>query len=269
LLPAIQKVREAASRAKCQNNLKQIGIALHAHNDVRGKFPYGEYETGHPQRTFYTEILPYVEQQNNDPNNPRPVPIFLCPSRRGIEVGPRDDYGVGRHPGFWNGTSAASILGGPYSPDASAPGGSRRIFGGVGLAQVSVLDGTSNTLLVGHKGLAPKYYQGGSPTIPWNTPPYRTDVTWAALSTPGTHDTAYVHHRDPRHVVQDTNDEAQLFGWWGTGMEGLIGSPHTGSMPALLADGSVRGLGYTAHGDVTWRLWSYNEGTVVPFGDGG
>src|SRR5207237_2740771 len=106
LLPAVQKVREAANRASCQNNLKQIGIALHGYQDARGKFPYGEYETGYSQGTFYTEILPHVEQQNNDPKNPQPVKLFLCPSRRGPEVGPRDDYGVGRHPGFWNGNQA-------------------------------------------------------------------------------------------------------------------------------------------------------------------
>ena len=66
LLPAVQKVRDAAARASCQNNLKQIGLALHNHHDATGTFPPGGMQTGQNGTPCYTnwaiEILPYMEQ---------------------------------------------------------------------------------------------------------------------------------------------------------------------------------------------------------------
>ena len=63
LLPAVQKVRESAARAKCSNNLKQIGLALHNYEGVHQKFP--------PARNPFplvhsglSRLLPYVEQEN-------------------------------------------------------------------------------------------------------------------------------------------------------------------------------------------------------------
>jgi prepilin-type N-terminal cleavage/methylation domain-containing protein/prepilin-type processing-associated H-X9-DG protein len=68
LLPAVQKVRAAAARAKCANNLKQIGLALHNHHDARGSFPPGGMQTGYNGTPCYTtwavETLPFIEQAN-------------------------------------------------------------------------------------------------------------------------------------------------------------------------------------------------------------
>src|SRR5262245_3591424 len=92
LLPAVQKVREAASRMKCSNNLKQIGLALHNYHGAYGSFPMGSDANGFPVHCY---LLPYIEQDNlyksinftvkpSDPLNAvarsTVIPIFLCPS---------------------------------------------------------------------------------------------------------------------------------------------------------------------------------------------
>ena len=59
-LPAVQKVREAASRMSCSNNLKQWGLALHNYPNVTGQFPEGA--RGNPRRVWVVLLWPYIEQ---------------------------------------------------------------------------------------------------------------------------------------------------------------------------------------------------------------
>lgn len=64
LLPAVQKVREAANRSSCMNNLKQIGLAMHAHHDGLKRFPFSRRSGTSPNRSWAPDLLPYLEQAN-------------------------------------------------------------------------------------------------------------------------------------------------------------------------------------------------------------
>src|SRR5205814_222095 len=108
LLPAVQKVREAANRMTCANHLKQIGLAFHTHHDTLNLFPNAgrSYKGPESQRSWTNttrtmpalapmqqwswayQILPYIEQNDlwkyRDDMFVRqtPVPLYFCPSRR-------------------------------------------------------------------------------------------------------------------------------------------------------------------------------------------
>jgi prepilin-type N-terminal cleavage/methylation domain-containing protein len=106
LLPAVQKIREAAARIQCANNLKQIGLAMHNYHDANNALPPDRIAFNWP--TWAVLILPYIEQQNvynlwniqkryyeqNGPigsaADPCPYQIntYFCQARRGVPSSP-------------------------------------------------------------------------------------------------------------------------------------------------------------------------------------
>lgn len=84
LLPAVQKVREAAARAKCTNNLKQFGLALHSYHDVNNAFPKGgSGGWGNNKGSWILYTLPYLEQDNLY-KRVTGVPGFFDPTTNGM-----------------------------------------------------------------------------------------------------------------------------------------------------------------------------------------
>jgi prepilin-type N-terminal cleavage/methylation domain-containing protein len=148
LLPAVQKVREAAARAQCQNNLKQIGLACFNYESTYKRFPAGDSATN--GFSSLANLLPYIEQQNvysqinfgisstaaAQSADAVTIPILMCPA---------DPQGATLPAGFggnsYAGNYGTNIL---WSQNGSVANG---VFyaGGVGCRIADITDGTSNT----------------------------------------------------------------------------------------------------------------------------
>ena len=183
LLPAVQKVREAASRATCQNNLKQFGLAFHNYADGHdGKFPASRVTVGSDKkfRSWTVVCLPYIEQDNVqklwvetvkwnlEPNlttSKNKFKLFVCPSTPGRMDAPNGigpgDYGsvnaIRRR--FYTANGIAPFPGaGTGAPDDEANGALAK---GVPTAITSITDGTSGTFLIAEDAGRPSLFQQG------------------------------------------------------------------------------------------------------------
>jgi|GEM_PF-297414 len=280
LLPAVQKVREAAARTQCTNNMKQLGIAMHACHDATGTFPFEDGPGSVPANglcppSIYVQILPYIEQGNlyqqmyNQTGglnnfignqllaNTVVVKTFLCPSRRTAALGKVDYAGV-----YNGGIDEQDITN--YQSGAT---GDKSILNtqGTNLAAVTNGAGTSNTLLLAHKILRPLNYNGIPSTLS-NPCPSGTsckDLGWAVTLKS---QTGYDHMRWCDTFAGGSNAHRGYFKDDNGVDENHLGGAHIGGSPVLWADGGVRmyNYGYTDSSgysdDAVWQsFWSYNR----------
>jgi prepilin-type N-terminal cleavage/methylation domain-containing protein len=171
LLPAVQKVREAAARSQCQNNLKQFGLALQNYHDSNNQLPpsmmSGSYGNswGSNGINWAIMILPYIEQQNLYNLGASPavagkvsIKTFNCPSdpyastmynSGGVNYA-RGNYAANCGPAFNGGQAQVANGGGTYQAD-----GVFMIANGLTLAQITGQDGTANTIMIGEVRAGP------------------------------------------------------------------------------------------------------------------
>jgi prepilin-type N-terminal cleavage/methylation domain-containing protein/prepilin-type processing-associated H-X9-DG protein len=269
LLPAVQKVREAANRIQCQNNLKQMGVAFHAYHDVTKVFPPGYSASGAfvngitdtaPGWGWGTYILPYLEQNNlyQQFNLAQPVqnfsgiqavvPVYICPSDF-VGTGVFTVTDVNWNPICQAGASSyAGCCGGSYITTAGKAStvsttqgmndtgvGNGILYRNSAVHLTDITDGTSSTILVEERSFA--HVQG----------------TWAGAISGG-------------YCNQGVSNQAAVPGKIGQGAGDLVlihastvnspsgrnlddsNSTHVGGANFLFADGSVHFIRNIASG---------------------
>ncbi len=191
LLPAVQKVREAANRIKCANNLKQIGLALHNYENTLGAYPpLGTYSqtTAGVSFSAHALLLPFIEQENlqrlidfNLPYNVQPnvtrqrVATYLCPSE--INDRERVDGALTHYPLNYAASVGTWFVWNPATNQA----GNGAFAVNQRLRPADLSDGLSNTLGFAEvKAYTPYTRNGGMPNA-LNAPPPATPAELAAL----------------------------------------------------------------------------------------
>lgn len=289
LLPAIQQAREAARRAQCNNNLKQLGLALANYESAYGMFPpgvigqnngpttLGHVAQGWDSWSGLAMLLPFIDQQQiydqanfifhnheivNTTCRNATIAGFLCPSES-YRRNSSSNYRLSRGLGFnWN-----------------APGGMFYRLGHVGISQIS--DGTSNTIAIGEGRLGSDRYDPvtsmhQSVADPSVVPAVNNAFDMSAMDTGG-----YLQACAAGATVAGSNVYNQQGWWWNSGdsHQGVqatthytpntpdancdndtsstearvltMSSYHTGGVNVLMADGSV----HFASDSIDLKLW--------------
>ena len=278
LLPAVQKIREAAARTKCANNLKQMGLAIHNYYDVEKKLPPSRLGPQHA--TWFVLILPYMEQDNlyrqwdlsktyyeQTPAVQNAfVPAYICPVRRTGAV-PSTQFEVSstglpdalEHPGtqgdyacnggqFYNAiVDAPQCRGAMCSALCQLDGDNHIVSAKSRTGLESIMDGTSQTFLVGEKhSVLEKWGQSG--------PSWGEGAIW--------------NGHFPRNYSRIAGQTRWNLGQGPTDLVGpwhcKFGSWHPGVCQFLFCDGHVTGLRNSLDMDTLQLLACRNDGNVIP-----
>jgi prepilin-type N-terminal cleavage/methylation domain-containing protein len=276
LLPAVQKVREAAARMQCSNNLKQIGIALHNYHGREGHFPSG-YLCPQPQANpNYTApgwgwaalLLPDLEQDNLYKQINLTLPVehpshlgvrttvlksFICPADRNTGVFTiTNDANAPLVTAATNSYGACHGTGPDLEEELDTFNGTFSRNSQVRVTDIT--DGSSNTIAIGERGAF------------FTRAPWAGAVSFGTTRiTPGapTNNTSAVEEAPTQvlchiavHTINDPNADPEDFF-----------SPHTGVGLFLFGDGSVRGLREGLNLTVLQALATRNGGETVNSSD--
>jgi hypothetical protein len=250
LLPAVQKVRESAARLECTNNLKQTGLALHSHHDTLGVLPHGGHHV--PPATcadvtrrgtewsWAYHILPYLGQENvyravTETVDRTPIKVYYCPSRRPPLLYPNEakiDYAGNAGTNQDDAGLDGVIVRGPVHR----------------LRLIDIIDGTSNTVMIGEKRLNDAMFGlARDDNSPYNRPGWSGDWEIYRLGNV---------QPAPDLVAPGLTAPSQMFG-----------SAHPTGFNSVFADGSVRHVRYAVNLELWRRACVANDGLVLNAGD--
>ncbi len=277
LLPAVQKVREAAARAKCSNNMKQWAIAMHSYHDALGQFPAGSI--WNPRTSWVCTVWPYVEQTalarqynytvgfwqspNGGPTSSltnlvcAQVPTYFCPSDRGSPAYWRADpyyrargnyvvnWGNTTDPGAANQAVTAPFA---YTDGSTTPRTTK---------MTSITDGTSNTLMMSEVLMSPMDASGDTRGDIINND--RGCFQFMTLNTPNSSNPDVIF----AYGTISTSDPMMPYTLGGN-TNHTARSRHTGGVNASMCDGSVRFFTNSTPTSVWQPLGTMNGNEVVP-----
>ncbi|MBI3412016.1 MAG: DUF1559 domain-containing protein [Planctomycetes bacterium] len=271
LVPAVQKVREAAARTQCRNNLKQIGLALHNYHDVYKVFPPGYTSNVNPADNsdlgpgwgWATHILDFIEQNNlktriridldigdplNAPVRTTSIAIYLCPS----DMPPPSFTAAGTNVDVAS-SSYAACFGQPEITDDPSKGDG--IFYRNSKVRIAmILDGTSNTLMVGERS-------SNLASVTWTgsvTGAYVPARPGGPFGNEGAPVLILGHTGDPAEGHTPNNPINHVDDFW---------SRHVSGVNFLFADGSVHNIDAGINPYVWSALGTRAGGEPVSFAD--